>query len=77
MRVPKPHRERDFAGTLVRLAKHALGFGDPLGGSHEKRPHPYAVTKKLEVRGLTTASGKPPRLATNPDLAKAIALQIE
>jgi hypothetical protein len=52
-------------------------FADPLGGSHENRPHPYAVTKTLSVRGLKTASGKPPRVSSNPELAKTIALVVE
>jgi hypothetical protein len=35
------------------------------------------VTKTLSVRGLKTASGKPPRVSSNPELAKTIALVVE
>ncbi len=49
-------------------------FSDPLGPPKPERPHPYALTKTLNVRRLVTASGKPPRVCANPEVARAIAL---
>lgn len=47
-------------------------FSDPLGPPREARPFPYRLTEKLEVRGLKTASGLPPRVSDNPALVQAI-----
>ncbi|MBM4154963.1 MAG: hypothetical protein FJ221_08015 [Lentisphaerae bacterium] len=65
--VDDSNHPKDYEGVVF--------FADPLGGSHADRPHPYAVTKTVTVRGLTTASGKPPRVSSNAELAKAITLQ--
>jgi hypothetical protein len=47
-------------------------FSDPLGPPRHDRPFPYRLTERLEVRGLETASGLPPRICDNPEVAKAI-----
>ncbi len=47
-------------------------FSDPLGASGKERPFPYRLTKRLEVRGLRTASGLPPRVCENEEVAEAI-----
>lgn len=71
-------REIRIDGLFVDDAKHPADyegltfFADPLGGQKKERPYPYALTKTLSVRGLKTASGKPPRVCANPEVAKAI-----
>ncbi len=62
--VDDTHHPADYAGLTY--------FSDPLGGSKQERPFPYALTKTLRVRGLKTASGKPPQICPNPEVAKAI-----
>jgi hypothetical protein len=57
---------RDYQGITF--------FSDPLGASRDKRPFPYRLTEKLEVRGLKTASGLPPRVCPNPEVARAITM---
>jgi hypothetical protein len=52
-------------------------FTDPLGGPKKERPYPYALTQTLRVRNLKTASGKPPRVCANPEVAKAIKVVVE
>ncbi len=47
-------------------------FSNPLGSASNKRPFPYRLTERLEVRGLETASGVPPRICDNPEVTKAI-----
>ena len=47
-------------------------FNDPIGAPREDRPFPYRLTERLEVSGLKTASGLPPRISDNPEVAKAI-----
>jgi hypothetical protein len=47
-------------------------FSDPLGPSRDKRPFPYRLTERLEVRGLQIASGRTPRVCSNPEVARAI-----
>jgi hypothetical protein len=47
-------------------------FNDVLDGTREGLASPYHLTKKIEVSGLKTASGKKPRISTNSKMAKAI-----
>lgn len=47
-------------------------LGDPIGPSREKRPFPYRLTEKLEIRALKTSSGLPPRVSNNPEVARAV-----
>ena len=47
-------------------------FGDPIGKPRKDRPFPYRLTERIEVSGLKIASGVPPRVSTNPEVAKAI-----
>jgi hypothetical protein len=47
-------------------------FDDPLGPPRKDRPFPYRLTERLEVSGLKTASGLPPRVSDNPVLVQAI-----
>ncbi len=76
-------REIRIDGLFVDDSKHPSDydgltfFTDPLGGPKKERPYPYALTKTLTVRGLKTASGKPPRICANPEVTKAIAVTIE
>ena len=50
-------------------------FSDPIGPPRDQRPFPYALTEKLTIRGLKTASGLPPRVCANPEVAKAITVE--
>jgi len=76
-------REIRIDGLFVDDSKHPPDyegltiFTDPLGAPKKERPYPYALTKTLSVRGLKTASGKPPRVCANPDVAKAITVVAE
>lgn len=47
-------------------------FNDPVAGAVKGRPFPYRLTERLEVRGLETASGRPPRVCDNPEVVKAV-----
>lgn len=50
-------------------------FSDPDGGKDFKqaqRPFPYQPCRTLRVRGLTTASGKTPRISPNAHLEKSV-----
>jgi hypothetical protein len=70
-------------GLFVDDSKHPLDyqgitfFSDPLGAARDTRPFPYRMTERLEVRGLKTASGVPPRVCSNPEVARAIAVVLE
>lgn len=76
-------REIRIDGLFVDDAQHPpeyaglTYFTDPLGAPQKERPYPYALTKTVRVHGLKTASGKPPRVCANPEVAKAIALVAE
>lgn len=65
-------------GLFVDDSKHAENhhgvvlFNDIIAGSDPGRPFPYRLTERLEVSGLKTASGLPPRVGSNPEVAKAI-----
>ena len=43
-------------------------FSDP-GGTG---PYPYVIGRKVVIRGLTTASGKKPRVSQNARIAEAV-----
>lgn len=62
--VDDSNRSGDYAGITF--------FNDPLGPPREDRPFPYRLTERLEVSGLKTASGLPPRVSDNPALVQAI-----
>jgi hypothetical protein len=47
-------------------------FKDPVAGSGSNLPFPYRLAERVEVSGLMTASGLPPRVSDNPEVAKAI-----
>ncbi len=72
-----PHEIR-IDGLYVDDAKHPADyegltvFTDPLGGLKKERPFPYALTKTVTLRGLATATGKPTRVCSNPEVASAI-----
>ncbi|OYV07537.1 MAG: hypothetical protein CFE26_00485 [Verrucomicrobiales bacterium VVV1] len=65
-------------GLFVDDSKHkdkhlgVLYFVDSIAGSRPERPFPYRLTERLEVSNLKTASGLPPRVSNNPEVAKAI-----
>jgi len=62
--VDDSNRSKGYAGITF--------FSDPIGSSRDKRPFLYQLTERLEHRNLKTASGLPPRVCDNPDVAKAI-----
>jgi hypothetical protein len=47
-------------------------FADPGGGDPANAPFPYALCQRVEIRGLTTASGKKPRISPNAVVAKSV-----
>ena len=65
-------------GLTVDDSKHSKKyegvtfFSDPIGSSRNKRPFPYQLSEKLEFRSLEIASGLPPLICSNPEVAKAI-----
>jgi hypothetical protein len=67
-------------GLFVDDSKHkekenhtgVMFFNDPVAGSRAERRFPYRLTERLEVSGIKTASGLPPRVGSNPEVAKAI-----
>lgn len=76
-------REVRIDGLFIDDANHPQGyrgvtfFSDPDAGARGERPFPYARTQKLLVRGLKTASGLPPSICANPEVARAVAFQAE
>jgi hypothetical protein len=76
-------REITIDGLFVDDANHPQNyqgmyfFSDPFGGKDQppaQRPFPYAPCQKLRVRGLTTASGKKPRVSPNAQIEKSVVL---
>lgn len=47
-------------------------FSNPFGSSPDRQPFPYRLTERLEIRGLETTSGHPPRVSDHPPLAEAV-----
>ena len=67
--VDDSNHPKDYGGLYF--------FSDPDGGKdfkNAKRPFPYQPCQTLHVRRLTTASGKPPRISPNAELARSVTL---
>lgn len=47
-------------------------FGNPLGRSSGKRPFPYRLTERIEIKELNTASGREPTVSPDPKLTEAV-----
>jgi len=73
-------REIKIDGLYVDDSNHPKGyeglyfFSNPRGGDPADSPFPYARCRKLTVRGLTTASGKAPRVSSNAEVEKSVVL---
>ena len=70
--VDDTNHPKDYEGMFL--------FSDPDAGYRGKnikpadRPFPYARCQKVKVQGLTTASGKKPRISSNADVEKSVVL---
>lgn len=68
-------REITVDGLIIDDANHPDGydglylFADPDPGRAAEHPFPYQPCRKVTLRGVKTASGFPPKLSPNPDLA--------
>ena len=63
-----------FDGLTVEDAKFKgmVFFANPLGKSTDKRPFPYRLTERIEIKSLKTASGVEPRVSTDPVLLEDV-----
>lgn len=52
--------------------KGPVFFGDHSRGAEDGRPFPYRLTERIETKGLTTASGKPPQVSESGKMADAV-----
>lgn len=66
LEVDDSERGRDYQGITF--------FGDLTDTSRDKRPFPYRLTERIEINGLKTASGIPPRVSENPEAARSVIL---
>ncbi len=70
-------------GLVVEDSKHGgkhqgiRYFANPLPGTQKDRPFPIHLTEGVDVRGLETTSGKPPRISDTPGVEKAIRVRFE
>ncbi len=68
-------------GLVVEDEKHGKNhkgisfFANPLPGAQKDRPFPIRLTERIEVSGLETTSGKPPRVGSNPKVAEVIRVE--
>jgi hypothetical protein len=73
-------REITIDGLYVDDSNHPEGyqgmffFSNPGGGDPADSPFPYGRCQKLTVRGLTTASGKKPRVSPNAEVESRVAV---
>ena len=71
-------REITIDGLYIDDSKHPKGyegpylFSNPGGRAQEDSPFPYAQCKTVTIRGLTTASGKKPRISSNEQIEKSV-----
>ena len=73
-------REITIDGLYVDDSNHPTGyegmnlFSNPGGRDPADSPFPYTRCRKVTVRGLTTASGKTPRISSNAHVEKSVVL---
>ncbi len=73
-------REVTIDGLHVDDSKHPANyqgmflFSDPGGKQESEPPFPYTIFKKVKIRGLTTASGKKPRVSPNSRVAEKVVI---
>lgn len=76
-------RQIRIDGLIVEDSKHGknhkgvLFFSNPLVGARKDRLSPVRLTERLEASGLETTSGLPPRVSSDPEVAKAITVVLE
>ncbi len=74
-------REIRIDGLHVDDSNHPDGyqgmylFSDPGGKQSPDDPFPYTLSKTVKIRGLTTASGKKPRVSPNARLEKSLVIE--
>lgn len=66
LHVDDSNHPKDYDGLFF--------FSNPGGADPADSAFPYARCRKLTVRGLTTASGKKPRVSSNAQVAKSVVL---
>jgi hypothetical protein len=72
--VDDGNHPEDYSG-LYLFADPDQGHSPVAGAvSGTKRPFPYAPCHTVRVRGLTTASGRKPRVSPNSELERRIAV---
>lgn len=64
LHVDDSNHPEDYQGMYL--------FCDPGGAGPAERPFPYTWSRKVTVRGLTTSSGKKPRVSPNAQFEKGI-----
>ncbi len=52
-------------------------FGDPIGKAKDKRPFPYQLTEKIQIKGFKSNSGKSLHISRNPDVEKVVKFEME
>jgi hypothetical protein len=75
--MPKTIRIEDLTVQEPKDSKTIFLLEDPFGKSDGKRPFPFHLTEKIEIKGFKSINGNPPQVSSNPEVTKAVKLVIE
>lgn len=72
--VDDSNHPEGYEGLYLFTDPDAMSAGDGAVDMAAERPFPYARCQRVILRGLTTASGRRPRVSPNEELARSIAV---
>ena len=72
--VDDGNHPEDYQGMYFFTDPDEIGGGGEDTTPATERPFPYVPCQKVSVRGLTTTSGKKPRVSPNDELQKGIVI---
>jgi len=73
--VDDVNHPEDYQGPYLFSDPDDVRFAGPDLPLTAERPFPYARCQTVRVRGLSTASGKPPRTSPNAELAASVVIE--
>lgn len=75
--MPKTIRIENLSVDDSKSAKGIFLLDDAIGKGNGKRPFPYQLTEKIQIKGFKATSGKPPQVSSNPEIIKSVKLEME
>jgi hypothetical protein len=72
LRIEDKNRGQDYAGPVI-----FANFNPAFKTDAYEQPFPYVITREVIVKNVTTASGKPLRVSSNPHMFRNVVIKEE